>query len=44
MLLLKLAVALLSSVEVAASTVEISYTTFPVEVLVWIFPIFHDPD
>jgi hypothetical protein len=44
MLLLKLAVALLSSVEVSASTVQISYATFPVEALVWIFPTFHDPD
>ena len=41
---LKLAVALLSSVEVALSTVQISCTASPVEVLVWIFPIFHDPD
>jgi hypothetical protein len=40
----KLTVALLSSIELAASNVQISYTTFPVEVPVWIFPIFHDPD
>lgn len=41
---MKLAVALLSGVEVAASTVQISYVTFLVEALVWIFPVFLDYD